>query len=447
MAGNLLQFCFFGNMNTAAPPTTARPGGALLLLILLLGGLTLGELRADKAKPGASSLMMTQDKAELERQMVETEQRLTNAVATLEKKQAAQSSVSEGMWWLGAVFLVVGAIAFVKLMPQFNFFLDMRTKARMAAANASAEATATLAAEEESVSEFAARFRVGPKPAEPLPSATPAIVSVSTLSPAVEEKSEPAADLVKEFLATAPKRLAKFSELAGMAEKAAEEGAKVTVMTEFSRELELLKDGAEFPALLPAWQLAAALGGLVKQLVDKPKNITPSTMRTINGALDVLRMVCAPGLPADLLADPPIRLLAVDDDPLSRHAIAFALKKALSQPDIAANGQAALALATQIGYDAVFVDVQMPGMDGFELCGKIHETLSNATTPVVFVTCQNDDEAREKAMKAGGQDLVAKPFLIFEITVKAVTLVMRRRLEKKQPGQVKPEKEPVLAAA
>src|SRR5437016_2490919 len=107
-------------------PKAVRQNGIALLLALLLGGLMLlgTEVRAEKPKPGANSLM-TQDRAELEKQMAATEERLTNTVATLEQKQAAGTAVSEGMLWLGAVFLVVGTVAFVRLMPRFNFFLDM----------------------------------------------------------------------------------------------------------------------------------------------------------------------------------------------------------------------------------------------------------------------------------------------------------------------------------
>jgi PleD family two-component response regulator len=72
----------------------------------------------------------------------------------------------------------------------------------------------------------------------------------------------------------------------------------------------------------------------------------------------------------------------------------------------------------------------MPGIEGFELCSKIHETVLNRKTPVVFVTHHNDFQARSKSALTGAQDLIAKPFLTFEITVKALTLVLRERLSK-----------------
>jgi len=51
-------------------------------------------------------------------------------------------------------------------------------------------------------------------------------------------------------------------------------------------------------------------------------------------------------------------------------ALSFALKKAFNEPDLAPDGETALALAARQTYDVIFVDVEMPGMDGFELCKK-----------------------------------------------------------------------------
>ena len=180
--------------------------------------------------------------------------------------------------------------------------------------------------------------------------------------------------------------------------------------------------------LLPFFQLAAALEGLLKQIKDKPANVTPSTIRTAAAALDLLQELCAPGLKSDLAINPPVRLLVVDDDPISRHAVSFSLKKAFPQPDVAPDGQAALALTEKQTYDVIFMDVEMPGMDGFELCSRIRALGPNRTTPLIFVTSHNDFDSRAQSALTGGQDLIAKPFLTFEIAVKALSFVLRRRL-------------------
>jgi len=112
---------------------------------------------------------------------------------------------------------------------------------------------------------------------------------------------------------------------------------------------------------------------------------------------------------------------------MSRIAVAASLKKAFDAPDLAPDAEAGLSLAAKQAYNAIFLDVEMPGMDGFELCKRIRESGCNRDTPVVFVTRHSDFESRAKAALSGGQYLLGKPFLALEITVKALTLVWRSR--------------------
>ena len=175
--------------------------------------------------------------------------------------------------------------------------------------------------------------------------------------------------------------------------------------------------------------MASALEGLLKQLTEKMRGVTLSTLRTIVGGLDLLDDLCVPGLQPDLLTDRPLKFLVVDDDMISRQALSHSLEKAFSQPDLAGDGETALAQATLQAYDVIFLDVQMPGMDGFELCTKIRDTLPNRHTSVVFVTIQSDFDARCKSTLSGGNDLIGKPFLTFEVTVKALTLALHGRLQ------------------
>jgi len=111
------------------------------------------------------------------------------------------------------------------------------------------------------------------------------------------------------------------------------------------------------------------------------------------------------------------------------------LEKVFAKPDVAENGESALALAKEHSYDAIFLDVQMPNMDGFETCSRIHGTDANRSTPVVFVTCHGDFEARAKSTRVGGHELIAKPFLTFEVALKALTMVVETRLRSAATGE------------
>jgi CheY-like chemotaxis protein len=200
--------------------------------------------------------------------------------------------------------------------------------------------------------------------------------------------------------------------------------------------LAALKDEAAFPEVLPVWQVASALEGLLRHLIGKMGSVNASTLRTVAGGLDLLERMCVPEVKLDFLTRLPLKFLVVDDDMISRHAMSLALKKAFGEPDLAVNGEEALVKAGGRSYDVIFLDVQMPGMDGFELCTKIREADANRSTPIIFVATQSDYEARSKSTLSGGNDLMGKPFLIFEITVKALTLALHGRLEQQARKEV-----------
>ena len=114
-----------------------------------------------------------------------------------------------------------------------------------------------------------------------------------------------------------------------------------------------------------------------------PKSWTPSNVQAAAAALDLFLEVCRTGANPDL-AQPAVQLLVVDDDPVARRAICGTLQLAFGRPDSAESGEAALRMAREKAFDLIFLDVWMPGMDGFDACCKIHQTQHNRLTPVVF---------------------------------------------------------------
>ena len=88
-------------------------------------------------------------------------------------------------------------------------------------------------------------------------------------------------------------------------------------------------------------------------------------------------------------------------------------------------------LATDTYLDLIVPDGQMPGRDGIELCTKMRALPTNKATPVIFVTTLTDFKSRARSSLSGGTDLIAKPFMFIELSVKALTYVLRGRLAKK----------------
>lgn len=190
-----------------------------------------------------------------------------------------------------------------------------------------------------------------------------------------------------------------------------------------------LQSKADCWHLRPAWQMTSALGLLVTRVIEKPKDSTPSVIRTITCALDTLQDLCAPDIRPNLLIEPPIKVLAVDDEPLCCRALQFALHKANLAADVAGSGEQAIQLAENCSYDVVLMDIQMPGIDGLTACRGILAMERNSDVPVIFVTVQSDFSTRAKTRLEGGVDIMAKPYLILELTVKAMTFATRKRLQ------------------
>jgi CheY-like chemotaxis protein len=209
--------------------------------------------------------------------------------------------------------------------------------------------------------------------------------------------------------------------------RASDNDARQKILGELLKHADLIKQCSTPNAFRSVRLLASALHGLLNQLSLKAANVTSSPVRTAAAAVDLLEFLCTQPSRADLITSPPVQLLAVDDDAISRRAVSLALKKAFDEPDLAPEGRIALALARQRPYDVIFLDIEMPGMDGFELYSKIRETAPNCSTPIVFVTGHTDFDSRAKSAMLGANELIAKPFLAFEITVKALTLVLKGR--------------------
>jgi len=211
--------------------------------------------------------------------------------------------------------------------------------------------------------------------------------------------------------------------------RATDQAQRQRLLQEFSEDVRAAKVACLVPALRSYWLLSFALEGFTRQLSRKPAHVTPSTLRTLEGALDMLEALCVDNLRPDLASNPPIRLLAVDDNAVCLRSMSLALKKVFSEPDLAPEGKTALALVDQHNYDVIFLDVEMPGLDGFEVCTKIRQSELNKNTPVVFVTRRGDFNSRAESVVVGGQDLIAKPYLPSEITVKTLMFAFRARLE------------------
>ncbi|MDX1304092.1 two-component sensor histidine kinase BarA [Photobacterium sp.] len=115
-----------------------------------------------------------------------------------------------------------------------------------------------------------------------------------------------------------------------------------------------------------------------------------------------------------LLAEPaqtiePLTVMAVDDNPANLKLIAALLSERVETVITATGGRKAVEYAHQKAFDLIFMDIQMPEMDGVTACQEIHKTDLNHTTPVIAVTAHAMAGERERLLNAGMDDYLTKP--------------------------------------
>ena len=235
--------------------------------------------------------------------------------------------------------------------------------------------------------------------------------------------------LLKEFIAGLPATLTGLrSQLQGLI-KANNEADRVKLIHELYRRVHSLTSNAGIVGMNLIAQMADALEALLKELHEKPRNINASTLRTVASAIDFLGILFERGIQPERQEIPRASILVVDDEAISRRAITYALEKARLKSVSAEDPLVAFQLLTERRYDLIFLDVDMPNMNGFELCSKLRGLPIYKHTPVVFVTSLNDLESRANSTMSGGNDFIAKPFLFMELAVKALVYVLKPKIE------------------
>ena len=96
--------------------------------------------------------------------------------------------------------------------------------------------------------------------------------------------------------------------------------------------------------------------------------------------------------------------------------------------DVASDGEQALRTVRATDYDAIVLDVMMPGLDGFETCRRLR--LAGVWAPVLMLTARDSVEDRVRGLDGGADDYLTKPFSLAELTARLRALVRRGPLER-----------------
>jgi two-component system, OmpR family, copper resistance phosphate regulon response regulator CusR len=118
-----------------------------------------------------------------------------------------------------------------------------------------------------------------------------------------------------------------------------------------------------------------------------------------------------------------MRILLIEDERKVASFIARALRENSYAVDIAETGEKGLEHATDVTYDAILLDVRLPGMNGLEVCRELRQ--QGIEAPVLMLTARGLVEQRVAGLDAGADDYLAKPFALAELLARVRALVRR----------------------
>jgi len=118
----------------------------------------------------------------------------------------------------------------------------------------------------------------------------------------------------------------------------------------------------------------------------------------------------------------PRTILIVDDDPHIRQLLVFAFGKAGLDTAQASDGEAALSYAAQHQPDLIVLDINMPKMDGLEVCRQLR---AQGDMPILFLSSRDDEIDRVLGIELGADDYVVKPFSPREVVARSMAILRR----------------------
>jgi DNA-binding response OmpR family regulator len=103
-------------------------------------------------------------------------------------------------------------------------------------------------------------------------------------------------------------------------------------------------------------------------------------------------------------------ILLVDDNPQNLQVLGKLLQEEKYKIEFAVNGEATLEWLKNKQFDLILLDLNMPGMNGFEVCKRIRSDKGMYEVPIIFLSAESERESILKGFEVGAQDYVTKPF-------------------------------------
>jgi DNA-binding response OmpR family regulator len=129
------------------------------------------------------------------------------------------------------------------------------------------------------------------------------------------------------------------------------------------------------------------------------------------------------------------RVLIVDDDQENLELVADMLRSEF-EPLTASSGRDGIVAAVREQPDLILLDVNMPEMDGFDVCKRLREQPGTRQIPIIMLTTASSLDSRVKGLDLGADDYITKPFQVRELVARIHARVRRHELDRKAETSV-----------
>ena len=185
-------------------------------------------------------------------------------------------------------------------------------------------------------------------------------------------------------------------------------------------KVRFLTETADLAGLAALAQVTAVFEALLNPLMESPQRIAPSALRTIAGLVEVVGRLCQEARQSGGGTLLSARVLVVDDDPAANEAVVTALSRAQLKPLTTEESLAAWQWINSEYFDLVLLKIEMPGLNGLQLCERLRSVPGCERTHVILTAAHDDLDTRATSALVGADDLITAPILPQELAARVL---------------------------
>jgi DNA-binding response OmpR family regulator len=174
--------------------------------------------------------------------------------------------------------------------------------------------------------------------------------------------------------------------------------------------------------------IAIAVEVMVYNLTLYPERFDALSLRTLTQAVDFLSLLLRDGTYSRMPEIDSANIMIIEDEASARELIIAAMELVGLHANGLESPNGGLSALGSKAYDLIFLDINLPEMNGFDLCNKVRSLPLHERTPIVFLTGMASFQNRVQSSLSGGNDFIGKPFNVAELGVKALMWVMKGKL-------------------